>query len=159
DVPRLRTTLTVQGGSTTVTHWVLLLLAADGRIARGRPRGGWTSTQWRWAPMRRWVAAGPPRVAPPTAPAEPGPGGGNAFGPGTLTDLRWWTGWTATQVRQALAPLEAVEVQLDDGQTGLVLPSDVDSEPAPEPWVALLPALDPTPMGWSQRDWFLGPHG
>ena len=28
----------------------------------------------------------------------------------------------------------------------------------PEPWAALLPALDATPMGYVQRDWFLGPH-
>jgi len=28
----------------------------------------------------------------------------------------------------------------------------------PQPWVALLPALDPTPMGWSQRSWYLGDH-
>ena len=28
----------------------------------------------------------------------------------------------------------------------------------PEPWVALLPALDPSAMGWRHRDWFLGPH-
>ena len=34
----------------------------------------------------------------------------------------------------------------------------MDPVPAPEPWVALLPALDPTPMGWAQRDWYLGPH-
>src|SRR5262249_37765286 len=26
-----------------------------------------------------------------------------------------------------------------------------------QPWVALLPALDPTPMGWSQRDWYIDP--
>jgi hypothetical protein len=25
--------------------------------------------------------------------------------------------------------------------------------------VALLPALDPTPMGWSRRAWYLGEHG
>ena len=29
----------------------------------------------------------------------------------------------------------------------------------PEPWVALLPALDATTMGWTARDWYLGPHG
>jgi hypothetical protein len=31
--------------------------------------------------------------------------------------------------------------------------------PAPEPWVALLPGLDPTMMGWIGREWYLGPHG
>ena len=27
----------------------------------------------------------------------------------------------------------------------------------PEPWVALLPGLDPTTMGWKRRDWYLPP--
>jgi hypothetical protein len=27
----------------------------------------------------------------------------------------------------------------------------------PEPWAALLPGLDPTSMGWQNRDWFLDP--
>ncbi|RSS68913.1 crosslink repair DNA glycosylase YcaQ family protein, partial [Streptomyces sp. WAC06614] len=27
----------------------------------------------------------------------------------------------------------------------------------PEPAAALLPALDPTPMGWRHRDWYLDP--
>ena len=26
-------------------------------------------------------------------------------------------------------------------------------------WVAFLPGLDPTTMGWKERDWYLGPHG
>ncbi len=35
-----------------------------------------------------------------------------------------------------------------------------DEAPAPpaKPWVALLPGLDPTPMGWKHREWYLGPH-
>jgi hypothetical protein len=28
----------------------------------------------------------------------------------------------------------------------------------PDDWVALLPALDPTVMGWKERDWYLGGH-
>src|SRR5262249_8620191 len=71
-----------------------------------------------------------------------------AFGPGTLADLRWWTGWTAGEVRQALAAVRAVEVELDGG-TAFLLPQDVEPVPAPEPWVALLPALDPTVMAWT----------
>ena len=158
DVPKMRTTLSVPGGETNVSPWVMLLLAADGRIARGRPRGGWTSTQWRWSPMRAWLPDGLAELATDEARVELLRLWLGAFGPGTVADLRWWTGWTAAQVKQALAPLKPVEVALDDGPTGLVLPSDVDPVPAPDPWVALLPALDPTPMGWSQRDWFLGPH-
>jgi len=158
DVPKMRTTLSVPGGETNVSPWVMLLLAADGRIARGRPRGGWTSTQWRWSPMRAWLPDGLAELATDEARVELLRLWLGAFGPGTVADLRWWTGWTAAQVKQALAPLKPVEVALDDGPTGLVLPSDVDPVPAPDPSVALLPALDPTPMGWSQRDWFLGPH-
>jgi hypothetical protein len=29
---------------------------------------------------------------------------------------------------------------------------------APTPWVAFLPALDPTTMGWYERGWYLGAH-
>ncbi len=42
--------------------------------------------------------------------------------------------------------------------SGVVLADDVDPEPALAPSAALLPALDPTPMGWQSRDWYLGPH-
>ena len=79
------------------------------------------------------------------------------FGPGTLDDLVWWTGGTKTLVRRALAEITPDEVRLDDGATGFVLPGDHgDTEPV-DPWVALLPGLDPTPMGWKRRDWYLPP--
>jgi hypothetical protein len=39
-----------------------------------------------------------------------------------------------------------------------VLPDDLDADPEPEPWGALLPGLDVTTMGWSERDWYLGEH-
>ncbi len=80
------------------------------------------------------------------------------FGPGTSADLQWWLGATGGAVKQALADVEAVEVSLDGGATGWVLPGDVDPEPAVEPWAALLPVLDPTVMGWKERDFYLGPH-
>jgi hypothetical protein len=60
-------------------------------------------------------------------------------------------------VKRVLARLRPAEVDLG-GATGLVLPDDLEPAPAAEPWAALLPALDPTPMGWSQREWFLGEH-
>lgn len=39
-----------------------------------------------------------------------------------------------------------------------MLPDDLEPTAAADPWVALLPALDPTPMGWAERDWYLGTH-
>jgi len=39
-----------------------------------------------------------------------------------------------------------------------VLPGDLDIPPDPGPWAALLPALDPTTMGWKDRAFHLGKH-
>jgi len=49
-----------------------------------------------------------------------------------------------------------VEVDLD-GATGFLLPDDLEPVPAPEPGVALLPGLDPSTMGWKQREFYLDP--
>jgi hypothetical protein len=50
-------------------------------------------------------------------------------------------------------------VTLDGGGSGWVLPDDVDPVADPGPWVALLPVLDPTVMGWKEREFYLGRHG
>ena len=162
DEPRLRTQVGLAegkayGAKRNITSWVLLLLAAEGRIARGRPMGSWTSTQWRWSPMQAWLPGGIEELPLEAARAELVRRWLCTFGPGTVADLRWWTGWTAGHVKQALATVGAVEVELD-GSTGVVLPDDLEPVAEPAPWVALLPALDPTPMGWSQRSWYLGTH-
>jgi hypothetical protein len=82
------------------------------------------------------------------------------FGPGTREDLRWWTGWTVAAVRRALETIGAVEVEVEAGVTGYLTPDDLERVEAPAPWVALLPALDATTMGWAPtgREWYLGPH-
>ena len=49
-------------------------------------------------------------------------------------------------------------MSLDGGGTGWVLPDDVEPVDDVEPWAALLPVLDPTVMGWKERDFYLGPH-
>lgn len=79
------------------------------------------------------------------------------FGPGTEADIKWWLGSTVAAVRRALADLEAVEVGLE-GQTGYLLPDDLEGTDPVDPWPALLPSLDPTTMGWFERDWYLGPR-
>lgn len=48
-------------------------------------------------------------------------------------------------------------VDLGDA-TGFVLAGDLDRVEKAEPSAALLPTLDPTTMGWKERDWYLGPH-
>jgi hypothetical protein len=158
DEPRLRTQLVYAegksyGGATSITSRVLMLLSAERRITRGRPRGGWTSSQYEWLPADPWPAS-----SAADARAELARRWLLAFGPAPVSDLQWWAGWTAGQTRAALGQLAIAEVDLDGG-TGAVLASDQDPAPVTQPWAALLPALDPTPMGWRERGWFLGDHG
>ena len=65
-----------------------------------------------------------------------------------------------TQVRQAVASIDVVEVDLEGAEGAAVaLADDLGPTEDPGQWAALLPALDPTVMGWSERSWFLGAHG
>jgi hypothetical protein len=144
-------------GRQSVVSRILLLLAAEGRIVRGRPRGSWVSGQYRWSVVDAWLPDSVPPWSLREAQAELVRRWLRGFGPATIADLKWWTGLPMGQVRRAVAETGAVEVDLD-GTPGLVLPDDLDPVPAPEPWVALLPALDPTTMGWAGRDFYLGPH-
>ncbi len=157
DEPRLRTALLPTTDKKwdvrrTVTPQVLVLMAAEGRIVRAEPRGSWVSRQHRWQPASAWWPEGIPEV--PDAKSRLLELYLRRFGPVTLTDLQWWTGWTLGTTRAALAGLETVDVGC-----GLVMVDDTDADPdadpLAEPAAALLPALDATPMGWKDRDWFL----
>jgi hypothetical protein len=166
DEPRLRTQLVYEGDkaygrSQNITSRVLMLLSAEGLIVRGHRRGGWSSGQFEWFPMEAWRpglhAAAVDAAAARTELARRWL---HAFGPALAADLRWWAGWTAGQVKAALATLPVTEVDLD-GQPGMALTSDIEqlSAGTVPARAVLLPGLDPTPMGWQSREWFLGPHG
>jgi hypothetical protein len=144
-------------GTMGVSTRVLFLLATEGRILRARPLGAWTSGQYRWAPTASWLGAAPPQHDHAKACADLLGRWLRAFGPATVTDIRWWTGWTAKLATKTLEAVGAVEVELDEG-VGLVLPDDLDTDDEVHPWVALLPGLDPTVMGWKHREWYLGDH-
>ena len=163
DVPQLREKLHFGegkkwAGSQNVTSIVLFLLAAEGRIVRGRPRGSWTSSQHRWVPATSWLSAPLSKLDAASARADLIGRWLRAYGPGTFDDIKWWTGLTAGQVKAALGEIQPTEVDLG-GTTGFVLGDDEAIVPSPEPWAALLPALDPTVMGWKERGWYLGDHG
>jgi hypothetical protein len=164
DEPRLRTTLHMSPGKAyeahaAITSRVLLLLGAEGHIVRGRPSGSWLSQRYEWALASSWVPAAAPPATAEEARAELARRWLTAFGPAPVADLQWWTGWTGAQAKRAVADLGVVEVDLGSGEIGVVLRDDTDPTAESEPWAALLPALDPTVMGWSRRDWFLGEHG
>lgn len=162
DVPELREKVRVNIGKRYEGHIglssrILLLLAVEGRIVRTRPRGSWISSQYRWALTERWLGRPLEEVAVAEAQAELVRRWLGRFGPGTEADLRWWTGLTAREVRAALTAVGAVEVALDGG-IGYVLADDLEATPPSDSWVALLPALDATTMGWQGREWYLGGH-
>ncbi len=165
DDPRLRVQITLARGTKyegtqNVASRVLFLLAAQGKVVRGRPRGTWTSHQYRWAPLTAWCPQGTEALdgwTTEAAEVELARRWLAAFGPATPDDLRWWAGWTKTRVRRVLTELKPAEVDLA-GVPGIALAGDLEPPPEAEPWVALLPALDSTPMGWQRREWFLGEH-
>jgi hypothetical protein len=162
-VPELATKLTFGQGKTwgaevSVSTRVAFLLATEGVIVRGRPRGSWISGQYRWVPTDAWLGAPLPKIPTGAASAELLRRWLYAFGPATTTDIRWWTGWTQRTLRAALAAVDTEEVALEDGATGYVLADDAGPVRTRKRWVALLPGLDPTTMGWKERAWYLGPH-
>jgi hypothetical protein len=162
-VPVLATKLRYGSGKWTaesaITTRIVFLLAAEGEIVRGRPRGSWMSGQYRWVPTDSWLGAPLPAIATADASARLLRAWLAAFGPGTMADIRWWTGWSAKQTNTALDALDVEEVALDGDATGFVLADDVAAVRAHPRWVAFLPDLDATTMGWKERDWYLGPHG
>jgi Winged helix DNA-binding domain len=162
-VPRLREKIAYGEGKTWagtmgMTTQVLFLLSCQQRVVRGRPQGSWRSSRYRWAPMTSWLPDGVPVLKPEEARAELVRRWLTTFGPGTEADVKWWTGWPLGHVRQAVAALDTVEVELDDGHVGIVLAGDDAPVNRRKPWAALLPWLDPTTMGWAERDWYLGAH-
>ena len=145
------------GGKVSVGPRVLTCLSAAGDILRASNRGGWAVSRPAWARTTTWLGGKPELPPEREARAELVRRWLARFGPATPADVKWWLGSTVTAVRQALADVGAVEVDLH-GRAGVALPDDLDPVPAPEPWAALLPGLDPTTMGWYERDWYLGPH-
>ncbi|MFC5908531.1 winged helix DNA-binding domain-containing protein [Streptacidiphilus monticola] len=130
---------------------VIRLLSCDNLIRRDRPKGGWTSSAYRWTPSEPF-----PQLPPADAKSELVRRWLASYGPGTEADLKWWTGWSLGDVRRALAAVGAEPVALDSGAQGFLLPGDDETVDA-APTAALLPALDPTAMGWQERDWYLDP--
>ena len=158
--PRLKTTMVMAAGkpyaaAQAITSRVLLVLAAQGKIVRGRPIGTWLSQQYRWVLAEHWLreeagvigeagdigaAAVVGAAGEAAARAELARQWLGAYGPAPLADLKWWTGWTMANVRQAAAAIGAVEVELDD-RAGWLLPDDLDPSGDLGDWAALLPAL------------------
>jgi hypothetical protein len=157
-------------GTVGVSTRMLFLLSTEGEVVRARPLGTWLSSQYRWVRTVDWIGE-LPALAPEVARAELVRRWLRSFGPGTTADIAWWTKWTKRDVKAALAAVGAVEVtaEIDDGEPAAAWAladdlDDLDDRPPAdaisdgEAPVSLLPALDPSVMGWRDRGWYLGPH-
>jgi hypothetical protein len=131
---------------------VLYILGFDGKMLRGQP-SNWINGAYRYVDAESWLPGGLGDLDPRQASAELAGRWLQRFGPATTADLQWWMGWTMKRTKQALADCGAVEVELD-AAAGWLAANDPPVGPI-EPWVAVLPGLDPTIMGWKQRDWYL----
>jgi hypothetical protein len=159
-IPELQRELRVGAGKwagvTPLSSRLLYLMAMEGLVVRARPAGSWRSSQYAWAAAHDWFARPMDRL-------EPAEGRGlllerylASYGPVTMTDVRWWTGWTVAQVREALAAAGAVAAEVDGGEA-FVGPDYRESEPE-SGVVSLLPGLDSSAMGWKERDWYIHPE-
>lgn len=147
------------GGKVAIAPRVLAQLSMEGVVARARNAGAWYTSRPLWTTTEAWWGGDVPDAL------ESREGYAElvnrwlwSYGPGTIADITWWLGSTKATVRTALQDLGAQEVSLEDGSIGWLRQDDLEPVGDPEPWVALLPLLDPTVMGWKARDFFLGPH-
>jgi Winged helix DNA-binding domain len=137
---------------------LLIQLGANADIMRATSTSHWRAPRPRWTLTQHWLGELGPLPDAAQGYRELVRRWLHSFGPGTDDDLAWWLGSPKAVVRAALRDLDAVAVRLDDAGTGWLLPDDAAEVADPGPWVALLPALDPTVMGWRARDFYLGPH-
>lgn len=157
-VPGIGVKLNTSAGAPGAITQVLTYLGARGDIVRATNRGQWHTAQPRWTLMRHWLGDVPKPSKSADGYRELVRRWLRTFGPGAEGDLVWWLGATKSVVRTALAELAAVEVSLDNGAHGWLLPDDLEEVRGPDPWVALLPSLDPTVMGWLSRGFYIQCH-
>jgi CheY-like chemotaxis protein len=132
---------------------VLLQLGFEGKVVRGRPTGTWVNGAYRYAAMDDWLDGGVGALDRREAARELVDRYLRRFGPVTTKDVQWWAGWTLATTKAALRDCEAEPVSLEEGD-GWVAAGDRElfDEQA---WVGVLPSLDPTTMGWKEREWYL----
>ncbi len=164
-VPELATEIELGSGRWATTAplgtRLLVVMAMEGLLVRGRAVGSWRSSQYRWSARASWFGEADPRPDPRAARALLARRYLESHGPATMRDLAWWTGWGTRAAATAARDAGVLQVRLEaTDEPGLVLVDDVedDAHPVAEERVSLLPGLDPTPMGWKRRDFYLGPH-
>ena len=145
--------------SRSVVSQVLTYLGAKADIVRGGEPGNWRTPRTQWTITERWLGA-----------LRPGLRGGrwlSRVGSALVAALRPGHGRRYCLVarfhkdRRSYSSVETLRrrrFRWKAAAGGWLLPDDLDEPPTPESWVALLPLLDPTVMGWRDRDFYLEQH-
>ncbi len=140
-LPDLRTRLAVPpdnpSGATIAAHTrVLNLMGFMGIAVRARPVGTWASGQYRWTLADRWPGGPIPQDDSTTAAATIVDRYLRAFGPASMVDICWWTGWskrvTVKRDRGSRAVRPSTVTTVNSG----LAQGDAAHDPEPEPWVA-----------------------
>jgi hypothetical protein len=137
-----------------------------GLLVRTKPRGSWRSNLHEYTPLAVWLPdVDLESLTPDEAQARLVRSYLAAFGPATLEDIAWWSGFSKGETRKALSVLddEIVEAEIEGlGGGYLMLTTDrqqlQETQLGPEPTVNLLPSLDPYIMGYRDRRRFLAPE-
>jgi hypothetical protein len=154
------------GGEFSVGSRLIPSMCVQGLLIRARPRGSWRSNLYEYAALSEWL---------PDADLEPGAPEDvrtwlvrrylATFGPATLEDICWWTGFGKGTTEDALLPLKRklVEVAIEGlGEGYLMMTEDAQrldgDAPVGTPFISFLPALDPYIMGYPDRRRFLAPE-
>jgi len=129
----------------------------DATLLRSEPSGSWNSAEYAWVGTEDWLGHPIAGLEERPAAAELLSHWLHRFGPATEVDIKWWFGWTASLTQASLDAVHAAEVELDDGTVAYMAAGDDLVVDDPGHWVRLLPGLDPTAMGWKERDWYIDP--
>ena len=137
---------------------LLLNLGFDGAIVRGRPKPSWTNSEYPWSVTDQWLPRWDRRRGRRHRRRRTGAQlprslrSGDARRPAVVGRLDGRHDPQRARPRSTRSRWTSTT----EGSGGC-WPDDVDDDlREPEPWIAFLPALDPTTMGWKQRAWYLG---
>lgn len=144
---------------------IVNLMCDQGLLMRGRSDKGWKSNTHTYYPFNEYFpgmdldALDPAQARDTTVRQYLA-----AYGPATVKDISWWSGFTMTEVRRILQIMarEMVEVDIPELPGSYVMLSEdragLESfRRSAQPVVNLLPALDPYLMGYKERGRYLDP--
>jgi len=142
---------------------IVNLMCDQGLLMRGRSDKGWKSNTHTYYVFSEYFPGMDLNAVDPAKARETTVRQYLAcYGPATVKDISWWSGFTLTEVRRILQSLarEATEVEISELKGAYVmLAADRAAlerfEPSGQPAVNLLPPLDPYLMGYKEREHYL----